>query len=223
MSDTVIDMKNIKKYFWMGDQKIEVLQWISLTVSMGEYISIMWVSWSGKSTLMNVIGLLDIATSGTYALCGEYISDMEEDALSMIRRTRIGFVFQSYNLMKKLPARQQVALPLAYQGVPLVERKQRAIDQLHAVGLWDRINNLPNQLSWGQQQRVCIARALVTNPSILLADEPTGALDSTTSKDVMDLFDLLSQQGKTLIVITHDEEIAKRATTLYHIKDGNFI
>lgn len=219
----LIEIENIVKSYQLGDQSIQVLRGVSLTIEKGEFISIMGQSGSGKSTLMNIVGLLDTPTSGTYRFEGQEVDSLDEDELTFIRRKRIGFVFQQYNLLSRMSALKQVMLPLMYQGVPFVEREKRALEALRIVGLEDRKNNKPNELSGGQQQRVSIARALVTNPEIILADEPTGALDSTTGQEVMQLLTDLNKQGKTIILITHEQRIAAYAQKVIHIADGKIL
>lgn len=219
----LIEIENIVKSYQLGDQSIQVLRGVSLTIEKGEFISIMGQSGSGKSTLMNIVGLLDTPTSGTYRFEGQEVDSLDEDELTFIRRKRIGFVFQQYNLLSRMSALKQVMLPLMYQGVPSAEREQRALEALRIVGLEDRKNNKPNELSGGQQQRVSIARALVTNPEIILADEPTGALDSTTGQEVMQLLTDLNKQGKTIILITHEQRIAAYAQKVIHIADGKIL
>ena len=216
----VLDMKNICKSYYIGDEELEVLHNVDLTVKSGEFLSILGPSGSGKSTMMNIIGCLDTATKGEYVLSGSNIDDMAESDLAHIRNKEIGFVFQSFQLLPRLSALQNVELPMIYSGVPRGERRKRAKAMLETVGLADKIKNLPTQLSGGQQQRVAIARAMVTSPSIILADEPTGALDQKTGAQVMKLFEELNAQGKTIIMITHDKDIAKHASRVVKILDG---
>lgn len=225
MSNAFIQLQDITKTYYTNPvEPVQILKGINLTIKEGDFTAIMGPSWCGKSTLMNIIGLLDVPTTGTYHINGEAIENLSEDAQSLIRRNNIWFVFQGYNLLKRMPARQQVALPLSYMGVGSKERYTRAIKALEMVGLGGKINNLPNELSGGQQQRVCIARALVTNANLILADEPTGALDSVTSKEIMELFKQLNnEQGKTILIITHDQHVADYAKHAIHMKDGLFV
>ena len=213
-------MRGVNKYYPMGDEQIQVLKGIDLDVDRGEYLSVLGPSGSGKSTLMNIIGCLDVATSGSYTLHGREIEDLDEVELAHIRSQEIGFIFQNSQLLPRLTAQKNVELPLIYAGASPRERKHRAEEMLDRVGLSARRQHYPNQLSGGQQQRVAIARALVGNPSILLADEPTGALDQKTGRQVMALFQELNQEGRTIIMITHDMNIAACARRVVHIIDG---
>lgn len=213
-------MRGICKAYRMGDEDMEVLHDIDLDIEPGEYLSVLGPSGSGKSTLMNIIGCLDVATSGEYLLHDQNIEDMDETQLAYVRSHEIGFIFQNHQLLPRLTAQKNVELPLIYAGVGPRERRRRAKEMLERVGLADRRNHYPNQLSGGQAQRVAIARALVGNPSILLADEPTGALDQKTGKQVMALFRELNEEGRTVIMITHDTNIAKNARRVVHIIDG---
>ena len=213
-------MEKVNKFYPMGDEQAHILKDIDLKIQPGEYLSVLGPSGSGKSTLMNIIGCLDTATSGRYVLKGQEIGDLTERELAAIRSREIGFVFQNSQLLPRLTAQKNVELPLIYAGVPPRERKRRAVEMLHRVGLSDRMGHYPNQLSGGQQQRVAIARALVGNPSILLADEPTGALDQKTGRQVMALFRELNDEGRTVIMITHDMNIAANARRVVHIIDG---
>ena len=213
-------MEKVNKFYPMGDEQAHILKDIDLKIQPGEYLSVLGPSGSGKSTLMNIIGCLDTATSGRYVLKGQEIGDLTERELAAIRSREIGFVFQNSQLLPRLTAQKNVELPLIYAGVPPRERKRRAVEMLHRVGLSDRMGHYPNQLSGGQQQRVAIARALVGNPSILLADEPTGALDQKTGRQVMALFRELNDEGRTIIMITHDMNIAANARRVVHIIDG---
>ncbi len=213
-------MEGINKYYQMGDEQMHILKDISLTIEPGEYLSVLGPSGSGKSTLMNIIGCLDTPTSGSYILHGAATQDMTEKELARIRSLEIGFIFQNSQLLPRLNALRNVELPLIYAGIPPRERHRRAVQMLERVGLSDRMYHMPNQLSGGQQQRVAIARALVGNPSILLADEPTGALDQATGKQVMSLFHELNQEGRTIVMITHDMNIAAYAKRVVHIIDG---
>lgn len=216
----ILKLTDICKDYQQGREPVRVLKNINLTVERGDYLAIMGPSGSGKTTLMNLIGCLDVPTSGTYELDGKNLQDLSDDALAEIRNKHIGFVFQSFHLMPKLDARDNVALPLLYGDVPLKERRERAEEALKAVGLGERMDFLPNQLSGGQCQRVAIARAMVGKPDILLADEPTGALDTKSGNQIMDIFRQLSQEGMTIIMITHEPSIAACADKTYHILDG---
>lgn len=223
MSDEILSMKNIVKSYLLGDEEQIILKEINLKVNRGEFISILGPSGSGKSTMMNIIGCLDNATSGDYVLSGQNIKNLSEDQLADIRSREIGFVFQSFQLLPRLTAQQNVELPMIYAGISSNERKVRAKQMLERVGLGQRLNHYPNQLSGGQQQRVAIARAISTDPTILLADEPTGALDQATSRQVIELFKELNQEGRTIIMITHDESIAKSASRIVRILDGHLL
>ena len=216
----IVNMTNICKDYYQGKEPVRVLKNVNLTVEKGEYLAIMGPSGSGKTTLMNLIGCLDVPTSGTYLLDDQNLQDLSDNALADIRNRHIGFVFQSFHLLPKMDALDNVALPLLYAGVPLKERRSRAEAALKAVGLQDRLHFLPNQLSGGQCQRVAIARAIVGNPDLLLADEPTGALDSKSGEQIMDIFRTLSRDGMTIIMITHEQAIADRADKCYYILDG---
>ena len=217
---TILRMTDICKDYAQGKEPVRVLKNVNLTVEKGEYLAIMGPSGSGKTTLMNLIGCLDVPTSGSYELDGRDLKDLTDDELADIRNKYIGFVFQSFHLLPKMDALDNVALPLLYAGVPLKERRQRAEEALKAVGLEERIHFFPNQLSGGQCQRVAIARAMVGNPSLLLADEPTGALDTKAGNQIMEIFRQLSSQGMTIIMITHEQGIAECADKIYHILDG---
>ncbi|EFF64071.1 ATP-binding cassette domain-containing protein [Turicibacter sanguinis] len=223
MSEEILSMKSIVKSYVLGDEEQVVLKGINFRVNEGEFVSILGPSGSGKSTMMNIIGCLDCSTSGSYILSGQDIKDLNENELADIRSHEIGFVFQSFQLLPRLTALQNVELPMIYAGIPSHERKVKAKEMLERVGLANRIHHYPNQLSGGQQQRVAIARAISTNPTILLADEPTGALDQKTSNQVMSLFKELNQEGRTIIMITHDETIAKEASRIVRILDGNLL
>ena len=220
MSEVFFNMEGINKFYRMGDEQMHILKDIDLTIEKGEYLSVLGPSGSGKSTLMNIIGCLDTPTSGSYVLNGNLIEDMTEAELAEIRNREIGFIFQNSQLLPRLNALRNVEMPLIYAGVPPKERRRRAMEMLERVGLSDRMYHYPNQLSGGQQQRVAIARALVGNPNILLADEPTGALDQKTGKQVMQLFQELSDEGRTIVMITHDMNIAAYARRVVHIIDG---
>ncbi|HEY8420578.1 MAG TPA: ABC transporter ATP-binding protein [Thermoclostridium sp.] len=216
----IVNMKNICKSYYIGDQEIQVLKNINLKVEEGEFVSVLGPSGSGKTTLMNIIGCLDMPTSGKYILCGNDISEMNEIELARVRNKEIGFVFQSFFLLPRLTAVQNVELPLIYSDIPQKERRKKAEVMLERVGLADKMNNLPNQLSGGQQQRVAIARALVTEPSLILADEPTGALDQKTGTSIIEYFEKLNAEGKTIIIITHDIKVAAHANRTVNILDG---
>ncbi len=216
----MIAMDSIKKYYEMGEETVRALDGATLSIHAGEFVAVIGPSGSGKSTLMNIIGCLDVADSGTYILDGSPIGAYSEQQLARIRNHKIGFIFQSFNLLNKLSAYENVELPLIYQGIKGSERRQMTVEALARVGLKDRALHRPNELSGGQQQRVAIARALVTRPAILLADEPTGNLDSHTGGDIMALFHALNQNGHTIILITHDTNIADQATRRIHILDG---
>lgn len=217
---TILKLTDICKDYMQGKQSVRVLKHINLTVEQGDYLAIMGPSGSGKTTLMNIIGCLDVPTSGTYELNGKDLHNSSDNALADIRNKYIGFVFQSFNLMPKLDAMDNVALPLLYAGVPLKERRARAVEALNSVGLGERIHFRPNQLSGGQCQRVAIARAIVTKPTLLLADEPTGALDTKAGNQIMEIFRRLSDEGMTIIMITHEPSIAACADKTYRILDG---
>ncbi|MFK4340278.1 MULTISPECIES: ABC transporter ATP-binding protein [unclassified Paenibacillus] len=216
----VIQIEDMKKVYQVGDQEIHALRDVQLNIADGDFVAIMGPSGSGKSTMMNVIGCLDLPTSGQFYLDGYSILEAREDELAIIRNQKIGFVFQKFHLLPRATALENIELPMIYAGVPAKERRLRAIEALTSVGLGDRMNNKPNELSGGQQQRVSIARALVNNPVILLADEPTGALDSKTSVEIMEIFQRLNDQGKTVVLVTHDQEIAEYAKRLIHFRDG---
>ena len=220
---TILKLTDICKDYVQGKQTVRVLKNINLSVEQGEYLAIMGPSGSGKTTLMNLIGCLDVPTSGTFELNGKNLKNSSDNALADIRNKYIGFVFQSFYLMPKLDAVDNVALPLLYAGVPLKERRARAMEALNAVGLGERIHFRPNQLSGGQCQRVAIARAIVTKPTLLLADEPTGALDTKAGNQIMEIFRALSKEGMTIIMITHEPAIAECADKIYHILDGELL
>ncbi len=220
MGRVILQMKNICKDYVMGEETVHVLKNIDLTVEQGEYLAVLGPSGSGKSTLMNIIGCLDVPTSGDYWLNGEHIEDMDEATLSHIRGNEIGFIFQSYYLLQKQTAAENVELPLIYANMPGRARRERVDEVMRLVGLTDKMDNYPNQLSGGQQQRVAIARAVSNHPSILLADEPTGALDQRTGAQVISLFKELNDAGNTIIMITHDAHIAAHAKRIVKILDG---
>ena len=216
----MIDIKDLSKVYLVGDERVKALDHATLHIYPHEFVSIIGPSGSGKSTLMNIIGCLDVADAGSYHLDGLPIEAYTENQLAKIRNQKIGFVFQSFNLIPKLSAEENVELPLIYQKVPRAERQKRVYAALERVGLTHRAKHLPTELSGGQQQRVAIARALVTNPSLILADEPTGNLDSKTSREIMDIFHELHAQGNTIVLITHDNDVAKQAERAIHILDG---
>jgi len=216
----MIQIQDITKQYAMGTQIVHALRGVSLNIEEGEFLAIMGPSGSGKSTLMNMLGCLDTPTSGTYFLDGEDVSRMTDDQLARVRNKRIGFVFQNYNLLARTPAIKQVALPMMYAGMSRRERRDRAENALKAVGLGDRMDHRPDELSGGQQQRVAIARALVAEPRIILADEPTGNLDTASGEEVLDIFSRLHDQGITLIFVTHDPDVAERAKRTVLLLDG---
>lgn len=218
--DKVIEIKNIVKNYQIGSVIVRALRSVSIDIKRNEYVAIMGPSGSGKSTLMNLLGCLDTPTSGEYILNGTDVSKMEDDYLAEIRNKEIGFVFQTFNLLPRYTALENVTLPLIYAGMPKVERDQLAKETLVQVGLGDRMDHKPNELSGGQRQRVAIARALVNKPSIILADEPTGNLDSKTSIDIMGLLDAIHQKGNTVILVTHEEDIARHAARIVRLFDG---
>ncbi len=216
----MIDIKDLCKVYLVGDERVRALDHASLHIRPHEFVSIIGPSGSGKSTLMNIIGCLDVADAGSYHLDGLPIEAYSENELAIIRNQKIGFVFQQFNLIPKLSAEENVELPLIYQKVPKAERTQRVQAALERVGLSNRARHLPTELSGGQQQRVAIARAIVTNPRLILADEPTGALDSRTSQEIIDIFHELHRQGNTIVLITHDNDVARQAERSIHILDG---
>lgn len=220
---SLIEIKGLQKIYRMGETEVYALRQVSLTIEPGEYVAIMGTSGSGKSTLMNIIGLLDRPNAGTYYLHGQETSQLSQRSLATLRNREIGFVFQRFNLLARTSARRQVELPLFYAGMPGSKSKKLALEALEKVGMAERANHKPEELSGGQQQRVAIARALVNRPQILLADEPTGALDSKTGQQVLDLFDELHQQNLTVIVVTHDLQVAHHARRLITLSDGNII
>lgn len=220
MSDAIIQLEEIQKSYFMGNQAIPVLKGITLDIFKNEYVALMGPSGSGKSTLMNILGCLDSPTGGKYILNGKDVSKMPDDDLAEVRNTEIGFVFQQFNLLPRLTAAENVALPLIYAGVNKKERHERALEALKKVGLESRSHHKSNELSGGQIQRVAIARALVNNPSILLADEPTGNLDSKTSVEVMEIFGKIQEAGNTVVLVTHEEDIAHYAHRVVRLRDG---
>ncbi len=219
-STPLIDLRDIYKIYYMGDEEVRANDGISLTIEKGEFVAIVGKSGSGKSTLMNIIGALDVPTEGEYYLGGRDVSDMTDNQLAEIRNTMIGFVFQQYNLLPKLNLLENVELPLLYAGMDTWDRRERAMESLERVGLKEKWKNYPKQLSGGQQQRVSIARALAGNPSLILADEPTGALDSKTGREVLDFLKKLNSEGNTIVMITHDSSIAQEARRVVRIHDG---
>jgi len=216
----LISLKNIKKYYQVGSVVVKALKGVDLTIKRNEYVAVMGPSGSGKSTLMNILGCLDTPTDGTYILNGTDVSKLPDDRLAEIRNKEIGFVFQTFNLLPRYTALDNVMLPLIYAGIPKHERVEMAKLTLTNVGLADRMEHKPNELSGGQRQRVAVARALVNNPSIILADEPTGNLDSKTSIDIMNLFEDIYEQGNTIILVTHEEDIARHARRIIRLLDG---
>ena len=216
----LIDIRDVTKVYQMGQEMVHALSGVTVGVERGEYVAIMGPSGSGKSTLMNLVGCLDTPTSGSYVLNGREVARMTDDELAAIRNQEIGFVFQTFNLLPRTSALQQVELPLVYSGLPRKERKERAVKALEAVGLKDRMTHQPNELSGGQRQRVAVARALINNPSILLADEPTGNLDSQTGNEIMALFEQLNERGNTIVLVTHEEDIAAHARRIVRLRDG---
>ncbi|MCK9902962.1 peptide transporter [Parafrankia colletiae] len=216
----VIELEQVGKSYRAGALDVAALRGVSTSIAAGEYVAVVGPSGSGKSTLMHIIGCLDVLTSGTYRLSGEDVSTMTEVELAEIRNRRIGFVFQQFNLLPSLSAWRNVELPLVYRGERRDVRRRRAVRALERVGLADRVEHRPGELSGGQQQRVAVARALVGDPSLILADEPTGNLDSTATRDVLDLFDELHDSGRTIVLITHEQEVAARARRVLHIRDG---
>jgi putative ABC transport system ATP-binding protein len=219
----VIEITDLRKVYRNGSLEVEALRGVSLRIEYGEYVAIMGPSGSGKSTLMHILGCLDVPTSGTYLLAGEDVSGMSETQLAEIRNRRIGFVFQQFNLLASLTAWRNVELPLCYAGVSRVQRKQRAISVLERVGLGDRVQHRPSELSGGQQSRVALARALVNSPALILADEPTGNLDSEATRDVLGVFAELHRAGNTIVLITHEEDVAAMAQRTVRVRDGQMI
>lgn len=216
----MIDIREMTKSYIMGEQRVDALRGVSLSIKKNEYVAIMGPSGSGKSTLMNMIGCLDTPTSGNYFLNGSDVSSLSDDELATVRNKEIGFVFQTFNLLPRSSCLANVELPLIYAGMPATERRERAIKMLESVNLGDRVHHRPNELSGGQRQRVAVARALINRPSIILADEPTGNLDSKTGVEIMKLFETLYQDGNTIILVTHEEDIAGHARRIVRLKDG---
>jgi len=220
MSNSIIEIKGLTREFIVGTELVKALKGVDVSINKNEYVAMMGPSGSGKSTLMNLLGCLDTPTAGAYMLNGTAVSSLKDDSLAEIRNKEIGFIFQTFNLLPRLTALENVALPLVYAGYSAEERNKKAAEVLEKVGLGDRMDHKPNQLSGGQRQRVAVARALVNNPSIILADEPTGNLDSKTSLDIMRLFEEIHQMGNTLIVVTHEEEVASHAHRILRLRDG---
>ncbi len=218
--DALLSIRDVTRIYTMGDQEVRALNGVSLNIGKGDYIAIMGPSGSGKSTLMNMIGCLDVPTAGSYLLEGQSVGEMTEDQLAEIRNEKVGFVFQTFNLVPRSSVFQNVELPLIYKGMSRKQRKKVALEAIDAVGLGDRSDHKPNELSGGQRQRVAIARALVCNPSLILADEPTGNLDSKTGKEIMVLLNNLHRDGNTIILVTHEDEIAAHAQRIIRLRDG---
>src|SRR5687767_9216047 len=216
----LIEMSELTRVYQLGPQEIHALRGVDLTIDAGEYVAVMGPSGSGKSTLMNIIGCLDTPSAGRYVLDGIPVESMNEDQLAAVRNKKIGFVFQTFNLLARTTALQNVELPLVYAKIPRLERRRQAEEALEAVGLQDRMSHQPNELSGGQRQRVAIARALVNKPSLLLADEPTGNLDSKTGREILDLFLELHSTGNSIIMVTHEDDVAQEAKRVIHIRDG---
>lgn len=216
----MIDITQLKKSYIVGGKPVMILKWIDLHIKKGDFIAIMWPSWSGKTTLMNTLGILDEPTSGKYLFDDVNVAKLSSDEQADFRRDKIGFVFQLYNLLPRLAAWKQVALPLFYKWLSYAKRYQKAVEALTSLWMKDKIHSTPDMLSWGEQQRVSIARALVCEASLILADEPTGALDSKTGKDLLELFCKINKQGVTIVMVTHDKNVASYAHKIIHLKDG---
>jgi putative ABC transport system ATP-binding protein len=217
---TIIKIDQLRKSYFIGKQELKILKGLSLEIQQNEYVALMGPSGSGKSTLMNILGCLDSPTSGSYVLNGQDVSQMSDDALAVVRNKEIGFVFQQFNLLPRLTALENVALPLVYAGVPKKTRIERAMEVMEKVNLTDRSHHKPNELSGGQCQRVAIARALINNPSMILADEPTGNLDTSTSYEIMEIFGQIHASGNTVVLVTHEEDIANHALRVIRLRDG---
>jgi putative ABC transport system ATP-binding protein len=220
LNGNLIEIRNLKKIYTVGAEKVNALRGVNLTIGSNEYVAVMGPSGSGKSTLMNLVGCLDTPTSGDYVLAGESVSKLGDSQLADIRNRRIGFVFQTFNLLPRTSALHNVELPLIYAGMSATERRKRAREALVAVGLEDRMHHKPNELSGGQRQRVAIARAVVTKPSIILADEPTGNLDSKTGEEIMQIFETIYASGNTIVLVTHEEDIARHTRRIVRLRDG---
>jgi putative ABC transport system ATP-binding protein len=223
MGDPVAQLQGVDKVYGSGEMAVKALDRVDLTVNRGDYLAVMGASGSGKSTAMNILGCLDRPSSGSYRLNNTPVEDLSDDQLADLRNRDLGFVFQQFHLLPQLSALDNVILPMVYAGVPAAERRQRAQAALERVGLGQRLNNKPNQLSGGQQQRVAIARAIINQPALLLADEPTGALDSQTTAEVLDIFDALHRGGMTVVMVTHEDDVAARAEKIVHFRDGRIL
>ena len=223
MGDPVAQLQGVDKVYGSGEMAVKALDHVDLTVNRGDYLAVMGASGSGKSTAMNILGCLDRPSSGSYRLNNTPVEELSDDQLADLRNRDLGFVFQQFHLLPQLSALDNVILPMVYAGVPAAERRQRARAALERVGLGQRLNNKPNQLSGGQQQRVAIARAIINQPALLLADEPTGALDSQTTAEVLDIFDALHRGGMTVVMVTHEDDVAARAEKIVHFRDGRIL
>ena len=223
MGDPVAQLQGVDKVYGSGEMAVKALDRVNLTVNRGDYLAVMGASGSGKSTAMNILGCLDRPSSGSYRLNNTPVEDLSDDQLADLRNRDLGFVFQQFHLLPQLSALDNVIMPMIYAGVPAAERRQRARAALERVGLGQRLNNKPNQLSGGQQQRVAIARAIINQPALLLADEPTGALDSQTTAEVLDIFDALHRGGMTVVMVTHEDDVAARAEKIVHFRDGRIL
>ena len=223
MDDPVAQLQGVDKVYGSGEMAVKALDGVDLTVNRGDYLAVMGASGSGKSTAMNILGCLDRPSSGSYRLNNTPVEDLSDDQLADLRNRDLGFVFQQFHLLPQLSALDNVIMPMIYAGVPAAERRQRARAALERVGLGQRLNNKPNQLSGGQQQRVAIARAIINQPALLLADEPTGALDSQTTAEVLDIFDALHRGGMTVVMVTHEDDVAARAEKIVHFRDGRIL